>query len=144
METIKLNKLEKGVPVYKGLGEESCIVNFSPLGISSCVSEEDHKKMELISIDEFVREQDLSIGLIKMDVEGYEFEALKGAKKTIEKFKSVLLILIYHHPEELFRTKKYIQEIEPNYEFKIKHLADIRSLGEIHLIAWQKKILTYF
>ena len=73
--------------------------------------EEGNEEMEIISIDDFVVEHDLSIGLIKMDLEGYEFEALKGAKNTIEKFKPVLLISIYHHPEELFGTKKYIQEM---------------------------------
>ncbi len=138
LETIKLNNLEKVSPIQKGIGEENCFVNFSSLGMSSCVAEEGNEKMELIPIDDFVTEHDLSIGLIKMDLEGYEFEALKGAKKTIEKFKPVLLISIYHHPEELFGTKKYIQEMVPDYKFKIKQLADFRPLAEIHLIAWQE------
>lgn len=136
LETIKLNNLEKVVPVQKGIGEENCIVNFSSLGMSSCIAEEGNEKMELITIDEFVSEHDLSIGLIKVDVEGFEFEALKGAKKTIEKFKPVLLISIYHHPEELFGTKKFIQEMVPDYKFMIKQLADFRPLAEIHFIAW--------
>lgn len=136
LETIKLNNLEKVIPVQKGLGEENCIVNFSSISMTSYINEEGNEKVELISIDEFVREHDLSIGLIKIDVEGYEFEVLKGAKKTIEKFKPVLLISIYHHPEELFGTKNFIQEMVPDYKFKIKQLADIRPLGEIHLIMW--------
>lgn len=92
--------------------------------------------MDIISIDEYVEKNNLSVGLIKMDIEGYELKALEGAKKTIKKFKPILLIGIYHNPEELFNTKQYIQDILPNYEFKIKHLADIRPLAEIHLIAW--------
>ncbi|MFX0178149.1 MAG: FkbM family methyltransferase [Candidatus Hodarchaeota archaeon] len=137
LETIKLNNLEKVVPIQKGVGEENCIVNFSSFGAaSSCVVEEGNERSEVICIDDFVIEHDLLVGLIKMDVEGYEFEALKGAKKTIKKFKPVLLISIYHHPEELFGTKKYIQEMVPDYKFKIKQLADLRPLGEIHLIAW--------
>jgi len=136
LETIKMNNLKKVIPVKKGVGEKSCITNFTPLGISSVVAEQGNRQMELISIDEFVRKHDLTVGLIKMDLEGYEFEALKGAKKTIEKFKPVLLISIYHHPEELFGTKKYIQEMRSDYSFKIRLLADIRPLGEIHLIAW--------
>ncbi len=136
LETIELNNLEKVVPIQKGIGEENYIVNFSSLGMSSCVAEEGTEKMELITVDDFVMEHNLSIGLVKMDVEGYEFEALKGAERTIEKFKPVLLISIYHHPEELFGTKKYIQELVPDYQFKIKQLADFRPLAEIHLIAW--------
>lgn len=136
LETIKLNNLEKVVPIQKGIGEENCFVNFSSLGMTSCVAEEGKEKMELISIDEFVAEHDLSIGLIKMDLEGYEFEALMGAKITIKRFKPILLISIYHHPEELFGTKKFIQEMVPDYNFKIEQLADFRPLAEIHLIAW--------
>lgn len=136
LETIKLNNLDRVIPVQKGVGKKSGIINYTPFGIASSASEEGSKKMDIVSIDDFVNEHDLSIGLIKMDVEGYELEALSGAKLTIERFKPVLLISIYHHPEELFGTKKFIQAIVPDYMFKIKHLADLRPLGEIHLIAW--------
>lgn len=136
LETIKINHLVKVVPVQMGVGEENCMKKLSPLCMSSCVNDEGTEEVELVSIDEFVNQHNLSVGLIKMDLEGYEFEALNGARKTIEKFRPVLLISIYHHPEELFGTIKHIQKIVPDYNFKIKHLADIRPLGEIHLLAW--------
>jgi len=136
LENIKLNNLEKVIPIDKGVGEKSCTARFCSLGVSSYISEEGNAEMDLISIDEFVGERNLSVGLIKMDIEGYELDAIKGAKRTIKEFKPVLLIGIYHSPEELFGAKKYIQDILHEYEFKIKHLADIRPLAEIHLIAW--------
>ena len=136
LENIKLNNLEKIIPIAKGVGEKSSTVNFHSLGISSSISEDGNAEIELTSIDEFVNERNLSVGLIKMDIEGYELEALKGAKRTIKKFKPVLLIGIYHNPEELFEAKKYIQDMVHDYEFKIKHLADLRPLAEVHLIAW--------
>jgi len=136
LETIKLNNLEKIIPIDKGLGEKSCTFNFYPLGFCSYISEDGKAKMEVISIDEFVNETNPSVGLIKMDVEGFELEALKGAKNTIRNFKPVLLISIYHNPKEFFETKQYIQDLVPSYKFKIKHLADIRPVGETHLIAW--------
>ncbi|MFX0001306.1 MAG: FkbM family methyltransferase [Candidatus Hodarchaeota archaeon] len=136
IETIKLNNLEKVIPVDKGVGEKSRTAKFHSQGISSYISEDGNAEMELISIDEFVNENNLSVGLIKMDVEGYELEALEGAKKTIQDLKPVLLIGIYHNPKELFGAIKYIKTITSKYKFKIKHLADIRPLGEIHLIVW--------
>jgi FkbM family methyltransferase len=136
LETIKINHLVKVLPIQKGVGEENCMKKLSSSCMSSCVNDEGTEEVELVSIDEFVNQNNLSVGLIKMDLEGYEFEALNGARETIEKFRPVLLISIYHHPEELFGTKKYIQEMVPDYNFMIKHLADIRPLGEVHLIAW--------
>lgn len=135
-ENIKINNLKKVIAIQKGVGEKSTTIKFVSLGVSSFISEKGDVEMDIISIDEYVEKNNLSVGLIKMDIEGYELKALEGAKKTIKKFKPILLIGIYHNPEELFNTKQYIQDILPNYEFKIKHLADIRPLAEIHLIAW--------
>jgi len=135
-ENIKINNLKKVIAIQKGVGEKSTTKKYHSLDVCSFISENGEAEMDIISIDEYVENNNLSVGLIKMDIEGYELEALEGAKKTIKKFKPVLLIGIYHNPEELFNTKQYIQDILPNYEFKIKHLADIRPLAEIHLIAW--------
>jgi len=136
LENIKMNNLEKVNPINKGLGEKSCTVNFYSLGPSSYVSEKGNLKIDLISLDEFISKKNLSIGLIKIHVEGFELEVLKGAKKTIKEFKPVLLIGIYHNPEEFFGSKKCIQDLVPDYKFKFKFLSDIRPLGQIHLIAW--------
>ena len=136
LENIKLNNLKKVIPIKKGLGEKSCTVRIHSLGPSSRVSEDGNANIEIITIDEFVSETNSSVGLIKIHVEGYELEVLKGAKRTIKELKPVLLIGICHNPEEFFGTKKYIQELVPDYKFKIKFLSDIRPLAQIHLIAW--------
>ena len=136
LENIKLNNLKKVRSIDKGVGEQSETVRYHSMDVTSYVADDGNAQMEVISIDEFVEEQKLKIGLIKMDIEGYELKAIKGAQKTIQKFKPVLLISIYHHPEELFNAKKQIQEIVQDYEFRIKLLSDIRPLAEIHLIAW--------
>jgi FkbM family methyltransferase len=132
----ELNNLEKVIPINKGLGKETGLLNIYSLDVSSYISEDGDTKIEVISIDEFVQENNLSVGLIKIDVEGHELEVLKGAKNTIKKFKPILLIGVYHNPEEFFETHKYLQSLIPDYKFKIKFLSDIRPLSEIHLIAW--------
>ncbi len=46
-----------------------------------------------ISIDEFVDENQIpKLDIIKIDVDGYDFKVLQGAKKTISKFKPVIYI----------------------------------------------------
>lgn len=57
-----------------------------------------HKKTKIYDIpsrrlDEFEFD---SIGLIKIDVEGWEFEVLKGAKETIKKHRPVLMVEFTH------------------------------------------------
>ena len=136
LDNIKLNKLKKVQPIDKGIGEQSKTLKYHSLDVSSYVSEDGNAEMEVVSVDEFVEKHELDIGLIKMDIEGYELSAIKGARETIKKFKPILLISIYHHPEELFNTKQRIEEILPDYKFRIKLLSDVRPLAEIHLIAW--------
>ena len=52
---------------------------------------------------------------IKMDIEGSEYEALKGAKNTIIRNKPKLAICCYHRIEDIWRIPLYIKEICPEY-----------------------------
>lgn len=55
-------------------------------------------EIEVTTIDAFVKEQGLSkIDFIKIDVEGAEYDALKGAVETFKKFKPKCILAI--HPE---------------------------------------------
>lgn len=59
--------------------------------------------------------------LIQLDVEGYEYHALKGAETTIEKFKPVICIEYYEHWTKRYsenRLKQIEQFLEKwNYKF---------------------------
>ena len=46
------------------------------------------KKIDIISLDEM----NLRPGAIKIDVEGYEYEAIQGAVDTIKKYEPILMI----------------------------------------------------
>ena len=68
LENIKLNNLKNVIPINKGVGEKSGIVDFYSLGVASYIPDEGgNTKIEIISIDEFVSEKNLNIGLIQMD-----------------------------------------------------------------------------
>ena len=103
-ETIRLNQLENIVPVSKALGEKSGTATFSLGERNSCNSlverpgynYPNHIEVSVITLDDYVRENNLEVGLIKVDIEGGEQLLLKGAVETIRTQHPILLISIYH------------------------------------------------
>ncbi|MBE9226770.1 FkbM family methyltransferase [Phormidium sp. LEGE 05292] len=77
--------------------------------------------VEIISLDEWVLQENISrIDVIKIDVEGMEYDVLLGGKATLEKFRP----LIYFETLELFYSDKQhkirdIYEFLANFEYKI-------------------------
>jgi hypothetical protein len=61
------------------------------------------------------------VTFIKMDIEGAELNALKGAEKTILRDKPKLAICIYHSNEDMVRIAEYIYSIMPEYNFYVRH-----------------------
>lgn len=75
---------------------------------------------ETISIDDYVFSNGLeNVDFIKMDIEGAEINALKGALKTIKTFKPKLAIAIYHSMNDLAEIPLMISEL--GYNIFINH-----------------------
>jgi len=90
----------------------------------------------VISIDEFAQQHDLDVGLIKLDVEGVEYDTILGAKETITKQKPLLIISIYHTFKDFFEIKPLIESWGMGYQFEIRqHLPSVPD-GEIILMAY--------
>jgi hypothetical protein len=71
-----------------------------------------------------------------MDIEGLESAAIHGAAETIKKFKPVLLISIYHTPDDFFSIKPFIEDLNLGYRFLIRKLSPKRLDAETMLIGW--------
>lgn len=73
-------------------------------------------------IDDFVHEErPPRVDFIKMDVEGAELCALRGAEGTMQRFRPTLAISIYHKEADLVDIPVYLDELHLDYEFFLDH-----------------------
>lgn len=88
----------------------------------SCVGDTGEFEVKGKTIDNLCAEEE-KITYIKMDIEGSELKALKGAKNIILKHKPRLAISIYHKPLDIFEIPNYILGLVPEYKLFIRHYA---------------------
>ena len=142
-ETIMLNHLDNIVPVSKALGEKSGTATFSLGERNSCNSlverpgynYPDHIEVPVVTLDDYVRENDLEVGLIKVDIEGGEQLLLRGAVETIRTQHPILLISIYHSANDFFEIKPMIEKMCDKYTFRIVKPANPAIALETILLA---------
>lgn len=91
--------------------------------------------IELTTIDDFMATHPGPVALIKYDVEGADFHALRGSEGTIRAHRPILLTSIYHTPEHFFEIKDYIDSLGLGYRHKIRKLAK-SPLVDLMLISW--------
>lgn len=108
-------------PVQAGLGSEHKVLRFiknTDNHEAGVISEIGSEEKVIESIDDFIKEK---VTFIKLDVEGYEMDTLKGAQKIIREQKPKLAICLYHKAEDLYDIPMYIHKLVPEYKLYIRH-----------------------
>lgn len=121
-----INKLNKAEIIPMALLDETREINFEQRGVQSKINPAfplgQCSVIKGISIDDFVAHRGISkVDFIKMDLEGCEMLALKGAEKTIKEHRPQLAICIYHSYNDLFDIPLYLGEILRNYSLEVYH-----------------------
>jgi FkbM family methyltransferase len=125
---IRFKQLKHNTMLYKNkiqyinAGSHSCKKTFFceyyvENGLKFC-EKETELKVKTDSIDNVLKGKKATF--IKMDIEGAELEALKGAKNTIIKYKPTLAISVYHKLSDLVDIPAYISELVPGYKFYLR------------------------
>ena len=101
-------------------------------GPASQVSLEKTKELNQVvkstTIDKIVSINKLnSVDFIKMDIEGAELEALKGALESIKKYKPKLAISLYHRDIDFYTIPHFINDLNLGYKFYLGHATPTQS-----------------
>lgn len=108
--------------------------------------------VNVVSIDDFVKKHKLSVNFVKMDIEGYEGHAIRGASKTLKdvilltEFTASRLISCGDDPEKvarrLMKLFKHCYIIDERTETlkKTNEIIDIAKLENSNVLFADKEI----
>ena len=99
-------------------------------GRQSGISANSTITIEARSVDNVLNKKMAS--LIKMDVEGFEHEAIWGASQTIAHYSPKLMVALYHRNEDIFDIPLLIKKINPDYKLYIRH--------QLYIPAWETNL----
>lgn len=109
------------------VGSRDCNLKFSGEGNASSAVGAGDLEVHCIKLDDELAAEKPTI--IKMDIEGFEPEALAGAKNIIEREKPLLAISSYHAQDHLWKIPLQIREYNPDYRFYLRpHMRDVWDL----------------
>ena len=89
-----------------------------------CSPTREKTRVKTVKLDDIV-DPDVEVTLIKMDVEGAELMALRGAERIIINQKPKMAISIYHKPEDLTEIPRFIKTLVPEYRLYVRHYSPV-------------------
>lgn len=121
--------LEEGQIVceQKGVGAKSSYASFRAnaanlANVSVSVTDGNQGGVEIVALDDYLAQRNVGkVTFLKSDIEGFEWDMLHGAARTIQRDKPNLAISIYHSIFDYFRIFKYLKELVPEYTFAVRH-----------------------
>ena len=108
-----------------GVGDKKEIISFvGERGISSHRVDDDSTEenivhLQVVRLDDMLK--DVEISAIKMDIEGSELSALKGAASIISEQMPFPAICVYHRDDDLIKIPQYIRQLCKQYKFYLRH-----------------------
>ena len=115
----ELEKAGKLTVVPKGAWSEHTTLSFCAQanGISAVGAGDD--TVETTTLDKVFADEPITF--IKMDIEGAEFEALRGCECTIRTQRPKLAISVYHKPGDIVDLAQLILAYQPDYRLYLRH-----------------------
>lgn len=77
--------------------------------------------VQVAALDTIFTDRNRPVDLIKIDIEGFELEALNGARNLIQRTKPDLAVAGYHKFSHLWQVPEAIHDLDPGYELYAGH-----------------------
>lgn len=132
-DEVNLKQLRKNIRKYDnvvcipcGMWSKQDELRFNSTGGGdSSITEDNAADLQTIKVDSIdnVCAGD-KVTFIKMDIEGSEQEALRGAVNVIRRDKPRLAICVYHKFEDLYEIPFWIKQTVPEYKIYMRHHSD--------------------
>src|SRR5829696_1770168 len=144
---IKLNQLTNVIPLnYAVHSKETKVKLYLPSGESGFTkyntimpnwinAQEKFVEVNANTLDYLLQFNEIrqeEVNWIKIDVEGAEFEVLKGATNVLSKSKDIAILIELHGPPHVYRPK--VEEFVNLYNFKIEFEKSYEENGSMHII----------
>src|ERR671914_1647967 len=144
---IKLNQLTNVIPLnYAVHSKETKVKLYLPSGESGFTkyntimpnwinTQEKFVEVNANTLDYLLQLNQIrqeEVNWIKIDVEGAEFEVLKGATNVLSKSKDIAILMELHGPPHVYRPK--VEEFVDLYNFKIEFEKSYEENGSMHII----------
>lgn len=105
-----------------GLSNQKETLRFSgEAGSASKIIESGTDSIEVDRLDSF---QLPRVDFIKMDLEGWELNALQGAQSSILKDHPILAISAYHHPRDFIAIPALVMQFRKDYKIHLRHYTE--------------------
>lgn len=115
----RLNGLQECTAIPCGVFDDCTQLRFSAgVGGGSSINAQGNVTIQCVSIDQCLPV--FAPNLIKMDVEGAEPAALRGAENTIRRHRPGLAISAYHTPHHIWQLPRLIQDWNLGYKFYLR------------------------
>lgn len=105
----------------------------SDAGSASAVTNGVGETISVVALDEELQNEP-NISFIKMDLEGWEMNALRGAEATIKNNKPKLAIAVYHAAKDFREIPKYLLGLNPDYKICLRHYTQ----------GWSETVMYFF
>lgn len=136
----KLVECSRGYPspfvaIQAGVGEREVTMGFEANGgLDSTFTPNGSAQIPVDTLDRFFSHHPPPT-FIKMDIEGMEPAALRGASGLIKQHCPTLAICVYHEPRHLWEIPQLITQLNPHYQLTLRHYSTNMSETVMYAVA---------